>query len=467
MNQDIVLRLTGKQHELLKRHLLPGDGLEAVAIALCGRRHDVSRHCLSVSKVVLIPHDECQRFPDRVTWKTDRLVPLLEEAGRTGAAVVKFHSHPGGFDRFSEVDTVADRELFSTVSAWLECDRIHASVVILPDGRLFGRVVRAGEPFGPLDLISVAGDSIHFWFGQSSDFIPEFTDRHAQVLGEETVAVLRRLRCAVIGCSGTGSPTIEQLYRLGVGEIVMVDPELVGIENLNRIINSQMGDADNRRGKVDVQHRAIDTADLGTTGIPLAQDLCLSDTIKRVAECDVLFGCVDNVFARHVLNKIASTYCIPYIDIGVRLVADGRGGIEHVTGAVHYLQPDGSSLLSRGVYSLDDLSSAALLHFDPSEHERRQAEGYIAGAVVSRPAVISVNMIFSGLGVFELLSRIHLLRDEPNVRFAYQRISLSHAFTDGGEDGERCMAVTRNLGCGDMRPLLGMPEFSESVRNRA
>lgn len=297
MNHDVVLRLTGKQHALLEKHLFPGDGLEAVAVAICGRRHGESRHCLSVSKLLLIPHDECERYPDRVTWKTDRLVPLLEEAGRTGAAIVKFHSHPGGYDRFSEVDDAADHELFSTVSAWLECDLVHASVIMLPNGHLFGRTVRSVAPFEPLDLISVAGDSIHFWFGQASDFVPEFTDRHAQVLGEETVAALRRLRCAVVGCSGTGSPTVEQLYRLGVGEIVLVDPESVGIENLNRIVNSRMGDADKKRLKVHVLRRAIEEADLGTTVIPLADNLCSADTIKCVAECDVLFGCVDSIYA--------------------------------------------------------------------------------------------------------------------------------------------------------------------------
>lgn len=466
MSQDVVLRMTGKQHEMLKRHLLPGDGREAVAIAICGRRHGESRHCLSVSKVVLIPYDECQRYPNRVTWKTDRLIPLLKEAKRCDAGIVKIHSHPGGYDRFSATDDAADQELFATACSWLESDTIHASVIMLPDGRLFGRALLPGLRYEPIDLISVAGDSLHYWFGQPSDIVPEFTDRHAQVLGEETVAVLRHLRCGVIGCSGTGSPTIEQLYRLGVGEVVLVDPQTVGLENLNRILNSRRQDA-GRRLKVDVQQRAIDEADLGTTVTPLGQDLCTPETIRRVAECDVLFGCVDSVYARHVLNKIAATYCIPYFDIGVRLVADGHGGIEHVTGAVHYLQPDGSSLLSRGVYSLDQLSAEALFRTDPQAYAARRAEAYIEGAEVARPAVIPVNMVFSALGVFEFLCRLHPLRDESNAGFASQRISLSHSFADRHDDGERCLAVSRNLGRGDMHPLLGMPEFSGAERCHA
>ena len=42
---------------------------------------------------------------------------------------------------------------------------------------------------------------------------------------------------------------------------------------------------------------------------------------------DVIFGCVDSVFARHLLNKIASTYCVPYIDMGVGIKADIAGDL--------------------------------------------------------------------------------------------------------------------------------------------
>src|ERR1017187_5626092 len=79
----IKLRLTQKDHTALVSHLLPGDGLEAVAVALCGRRRSKDNHCLTVRSIVPIPYDECKvRSPDRVTWSTRRLVPLLEEAGR-------------------------------------------------------------------------------------------------------------------------------------------------------------------------------------------------------------------------------------------------------------------------------------------------------------------------------------------------------------------------------------------------
>ena len=38
MNVPVTLTLTGDQHDHLQSFLFPGDGKEAVAIMLCGRR---------------------------------------------------------------------------------------------------------------------------------------------------------------------------------------------------------------------------------------------------------------------------------------------------------------------------------------------------------------------------------------------------------------------------------------------
>src|SRR5262245_34957834 len=109
---EVVLRLTGKQHAQLKAHLFPGDGKEAVAIALCGRRAGRSRHCLTIRTIVPIPYDQCSvRTPDRITWSTQSLRPLIEEAARSGSSILKIHSHPGGLDRFSDFDNRSDQDL--------------------------------------------------------------------------------------------------------------------------------------------------------------------------------------------------------------------------------------------------------------------------------------------------------------------------------------------------------------------
>lgn len=462
MNNDVILRLTGRQKEELRRHLFPGDGLEAVALALCGRHRGEGRDCLSVAEVHLVPHADCDRSADRVTWPTDRLRELLQRADAEGLSVLKIHSHPTGFDRFSEYDDRSDAEFFAATDSWVESGGPHVTAVMLPSGRLFGRTANKGGGFRPLHMVSVAGDELEYWFEREDEdqVVPDFADRHAQVLGEGTFARMRRLRVAVVGCSGTGSPVVEQLYRLGVGELVLVDPDTIGPENLNRIINSRHRHATSRTPKVDLLADAIEDTGLGTHVFPIQQDLCDPSVVRAVASCDLIFGCVDSVYARYLLNKIASTYCVPYIDVGIGIRADGRGGIGHATGAVHYLQPDRSSLISRGVFSVADVQSDAMARTDPDEHAEQLDAGYIRGADVSQPAVITINSLFASHAVLEMLNRLHPIRMDDNAGFAVQRWSLSGDFHTAEPDGDRCKIVSRYLGRGDMHPPLGLPTLS-------
>lgn len=110
----VSLRMTGKQHAALVDHLYPGDGLEAVAVGVCGRHRGDHGHVLTLQDVVHIPHDECRRTDIDVTWSTSRLEKLLVRAIERDLAVVKFHCHPGGFARFSAKDDRADADLFGS-----------------------------------------------------------------------------------------------------------------------------------------------------------------------------------------------------------------------------------------------------------------------------------------------------------------------------------------------------------------
>ena len=100
---------------------------------------------------------------------------------------------------------------------------------------------------------------------------------------------------------------------------------------------------------------------LGTSVRTLASTLFDSAVVRELASCDVLFGCMDTVDGRHLLNKLAAFYLIPYFDLGVKIEADGLGGVNQVCGSVHYLQPGGSSLLSRHVYSLEQVRAAGMM----------------------------------------------------------------------------------------------------------
>lgn len=458
----IKLRLTQKDHTTLVSHLLPGDGFEAVAVALCGRRRGEEHHCLTVHSVVPIPYDECKvRAPDLVTWSTRRLIPLLENAAKYDLGILKIHSHPGGYRDFSSIDDESDKDLFNSVFGWTDSTFPHASAVMLPQGRMFGRAIMPDGSFQPLDSILVPGDDLHFWIPERGGPLPSFAQRHTQLFGTGTTHRLRELSVAVVGCSGTGSPVIEQLARLGVGRLVIVDPDRVEEKNLNRILNATREDAYLRRPKVEVMARAIAAIGCGTELEIIADDLATPRAIKAVAECDVVFGCMDGVEGRHLLNRLAAFYVLPYFDIGVKLEANAHGGVKEACGAVHYVRPDGSTLQDRKVYDTDQLKSAGLRRTDPRAYREQVKAGYIRGIAEDRPAVISINMQMASTAINEFLARLHPYRYDDNAESAIVRTSfITNTNFRETEDAPSGIFFD-HIGKGDVRPLLAMPDLSE------
>ncbi|MFV8577728.1 ThiF family adenylyltransferase [Ralstonia pseudosolanacearum] len=457
-----VLAMSGKHREQLRRHLFPGDGKEAVAIALCGRAVGSRRSQLLVHEVVEVPYAACRvREPDAVVWSVDAVLPALNRALKKNLSVAKFHSHPGGYPEFSRYDDESDRVFFSAVDNVLDNVQPRASVVMLPDGRFFGRNVDDGILGEPIHLFRIAGDDFEFYRHMSPGAQdlepPEHALRLIQTFGEGTYRTLQQLRIGVLGASGTGSIVLEQLARNCVGGLVAVDPDHLERKNLNRVLNARGSDADKKRLKVARAAEAIQAMDLGTKVYPLPSDINERDAILALGECDILFGCLDSVDGRHILNKIASHFLIPLIDIGVRVDADGKGNVDQVTGAVHTVLPGGSSLMSRGVYSQADLDAAFMKKYEPKRYEEMRKAGYVKGADVDRPAVISLNMLIAAYAVNELLARLTPYRVEPNAEFAQWRISLSDPLaTCYQDDGEACPAFARRVGLGASEPLLGI-----------
>jgi hypothetical protein len=210
---------------------------------------------------------------------------------------------------------------------------------------------------------------------------------------------------------------------------------------------------------------AIERTGLGTQVIRLKKNLWDPEVVRLVAQCDLVFGCMDTIDGRFLLNTLATYYMLPYFDIGVRLAAlrdgAGKGRIREVCGTVHYLQPARSSLMSRGLFTMQEVAAAGLRRNDPAAHARQVEDGYIAGVAPQRPAVISVNMFAASLAVNEFLARLHPFREEPNSAHASVTFSLaSMELMSDPEDGV-CGMLAGRVGIGDTSPLLGLMELAE------
>ncbi len=460
---ELQLRISGFHHEVLKQHLLPADGKEAVAVALCGRYSDDESEILLVHDLTLIPHDECYcRESDLLHWSTEKIQHYFERIGKTDFALLKIHSHPGGYDKFSRTDDISDNEFFDSAFGWAMNDKPHASAVMLPDGKIFGRFFFNDLHHEPIDKILIAGDTIQQFVNRGKISKADFALRTIQAFGERTYQSLSELTVGVVGCSGTGSPVIEQLVRLGIGKLVLVDPDTVERKNLNRILNTTNADAKKGKPKVLALADAIKKIGLGT--VVDARQVNLYDdveTLKALIKCDVVFGCMDSVDGRHLLNQLSSFYLLPYFDLGVKLEANGFGGIDKICGSVHYLQPCMSSLITRGVYTTEDLRASSQYRKNPEEFENLRKEAYIKNINVNNPAVISVNMQIASHAVNEFLNRIHPFKTEHPSSYAASTIDITEGYmvNSAESDFEQDNYLKKKSGRGDMLPFIEMSEL--------
>lgn len=459
------LRMAGVDYKRLQEHLLPEDGLEAVAFALCGHLETEDEEIFTIHSIFLYPHDKCTvRQGDRVEWSPAEIVELFERCRKNGFRLLKIHSHPEYWPFFSNIDDKSDINLGETVTGWVGRNDTVCSVIMLPGGSMIGRVIEANGSFTIMTSIIVVSDNIHCFHDVSGDDVADremleddIQLRTKQAFGEGTTTVLNKLKIGIVGCSGTGSIVAELLARLGVGTIVLVDHDKVEYKNVNRILNSTKEHAKHGLYKVDILKDAIDRIGTEVKVSAISSSLHSSEAYFEIASCDIVFGCMDTVDGRYLLNRIATYFCSAYIDIGIRLDADGKGGVNEIQGRIDYIQPGLSSLLSRGRYTLEQLKEADLKRTDPEEHKRQAKEGYIKSANVESPAVISINMMFSSQAVTELLARLHPFRDRSNDNYAAIIFSVSGFLLIHEKEGQIDEELKLKVGLGHKKPALEAP----------
>ena len=69
----------------------------------------------------------------------------------------------------------------------------------------------------------------------------KWTDRTALLLGEDKMARLANAHVLVVGVGGVGAYAAEMLCRAGVGELTIVDADMVNVTNINRQLPATHG----------------------------------------------------------------------------------------------------------------------------------------------------------------------------------------------------------------------------------
>ena len=468
------LTLRANQIEALQAELLHDDGCERAAYLLCRVAEagmdpwdrQVHRKFLA-RQVVPVPEDEVlESTPTRVTWTTRSFVKVLKEAERTGQVVGIVHNHPAGFPEFSAQDDANEPDLLQGAINRNGPGTRLLSLIMTPDGRLTGRVWRHPSKTGhdPLATIRVIGSRFDLHYPERWTAVNmRALHRQALAFGAALNQDLRKLRVCIVGCGGTGSAVAMLLARLGVGQILLIDNDIVDQTNLNRLHGAKQADADAMRPKVDVVARAITELGLGVRAAPInawVGDLACRDALKC---CDVIFGCTDDHDGRAFINRFAYYYLAPVIDIGLAIdVSDATvPEINALDGRVTVLMPEHTCLMCREVIDPKVAADQALKRKNPAEYEKRKAEAYVFGEGNPSPAVVTFTTELACMGVNEFIHRLQGFRGEDG--HAQNRVRKFHLNEDrrpGRAPQDYCQVcgTNENWGVGDVEPFMGRVE---------
>jgi molybdopterin/thiamine biosynthesis adenylyltransferase/proteasome lid subunit RPN8/RPN11 len=450
----------------LRAHLVRADGCEHAAYVLFNEvsiafepwDRQTHRKFISVDVIPLSEEHVIERSPNVISWNTVAHMSALKRAEAQNQRLALIHSHPAGMAAFSLQDDANEPELAQMAINRNGEGTPLLSFILTGDGTLAGRIWLSPKYQQPMRMIRVIGDRFEFHYpGRGAGHTRTAFDRQALAFGRTLNQDLAQLRVGVVGCGGTGSALAMLLPRLGIGNVLLVDNDIVDATNLNRLHGARQADGDAMRPKVEVVARAITELGLGTRVV--TKEAWVGDPECRDAlrSCDIIFGCTDDNDGRMFLNRLALFYLIPVIDLGLAIqVGDGEPPeLKALDGRVTVLLPGHTCLSCRCVTDPVIAAEEAMRREHPAEYEKRKAEAYVFGEGNPSPVVVTFTTELACMAVNEMLNRINGFRSAP-MKNLVRKFHLMEDFKPGAKSRPGCALCdsTGYWGRGDVEPFL-------------
>ncbi len=369
---------------------------------------------VSASRIRLVGHelitaqlgDLDHQSPSAISPDGRFVADALTRCRQEGWSLIEVHSHPfdsGSQTTFSSIDWSNDRTKMPRLAAMLPETFWHATMVLGQnslDAHYYQRTTGAIRSVRQVTIVGGASDEspiLHYLPASSTTAGPirppdECHSRQLPLLGASTQEAFSKARIAVVGLGGLGSFVSLELAYLGVGHLILIDPDRIELSNLNRLLGA--GPEDTGRYKVEVFRELIERVapDVEVTAVPAP--LLDGPALEHAKAADLLLGCVDGHGARLSLNHLSIRYLIPLIDAGT----GARIGTDNLTtkigGQVQVVAPGIGCLECRGFIHAQ---RAAYDLAPPAVQEYERSHGY--GTEEATPSVIFLNGVVASMQV--------------------------------------------------------------------
>lgn len=152
--------------------------------------------------------------------------------------------------------------------------------------------------------------------GGSEELSPKELDRFSrQVMLEEIGYTgqlkLKNAKICVVGTGGLGNPITTRLAAMGVGNLRIVDRDVIELSNLHR--QTMFDEDDVGQVKVEVAAKKLHKLNPDCKIEALAVSVNDYTALEVVEGCNVVVDALDSVNARYALNKACVKFGIPFV----------------------------------------------------------------------------------------------------------------------------------------------------------
>ncbi|HEU4788122.1 MAG TPA: HesA/MoeB/ThiF family protein [Flavobacterium sp.] len=130
-------------------------------------------------------------------------------------------------------------------------------------------------------------------------------------IGETGQQKLQDARVLVIGAGGLGCPVLQNLASAGVGNIGIVDGDVVDETNLHRQLLFTLKDCGN--SKAETARKAILELNPEISVIAFSEFFSLQNAARIVEEYQIIVDCTDAIAVRYLINDVSVAKRIPMV----------------------------------------------------------------------------------------------------------------------------------------------------------
>src|SRR6266849_1593306 len=238
----------------------------------------------------------------------------------------------------------------------------------------------------------------------ASTGVEGFFNRSAMVLGLDVMrTIMHEQVISIVGVGGLGSIVAEHLIHMGFHEINLIDPDVLEMSNLNRVVGAYYKDAQQKLYKVDVVKRHVTRINPQATVLACKRDVHDKEVERVLALSDWMIVATDNHSSRLRVQELSVQYFVPLLSVGVNIsVKDNK--IEDMSGEV-IMARVGDYLCLNCLKRINPIKVASERHPDKTIRAELVKRGYVTGKDIKEPAVKTLNTYVATMAVEVLVNQ--------------------------------------------------------------